>query len=228
MNPSQLTPRQIEKTKVVLFALCLLPLVRLFHGALDHGLGANPIEFTQRFLGTWTFNFLLITLAVTPLRKLTGWHWLVRLRRMLGLFVFFYATMHLLTWLALDNFFEWRAIAADILKRPYITVGFAAYVLLVPLAATSSNAMVRRLGGRRWQNLHRSIYAIAILGVVHYWWLVKKDVTWPLIYGVMVAMLLAMRALWREKERRLQRAGARGPAIARPEFSVVKFMPRRK
>ena len=124
MNLSKLTPAQLEKIKVVLFALCLLPLVRLFYGALNQGLGANPIEFMQRFLGTWTFNFLLITLMVTPLRKLTGWHWLIRLRRMLGLFAFFYATMHLLNWLVLDNFFDWRAIVADILKRPYITVGF--------------------------------------------------------------------------------------------------------
>lgn len=228
MNPNKLTPNQIEKIKIVLFAVCLLPLARLFYGALNHGLGANPIEFIQRFLGAWTFNFLLITLAVTPLRKLTGWHWLIRLRRMLGLFAFFYATLHLLNWLVLDNFFEWRAIAADILKRPYITVGFAAFVLLVPLAATSSNAMVRRLGGRRWQNLHRSIYAVAILGVVHYWWLVKKDVTWPLIYGVMVAILLGARALSRDRERRLQHAGARGPAIPQPRLSVIKFMPRRK
>ena len=228
MNLRNLTPSQIEKTKVVLFALCLLPLVRLFYGALNQGLGANPIEFMQRFLGTWTFNFLLITLTVTPLRKLTGWHWLIRLRRMLGLYTFFYATMHLLNWLVLDNFFDWRAIIADILKRPYITVGFAAFALLVPLAATSSNAMVRRLGGRRWQNLHRSVYAVAILGVAHYWWLVKKDVTWPLIYGVMVALLLGVRALWREKERRLQRAGARGPAMPQPQESVIRFAPRRR
>lgn len=225
---SKLTPTQLEKTKVIVFALCLLPLVRLFYGALNQGLGANPIEFMQRFLGTWTFNFLLITLMVTPLRKLTGWHWLIRLRRMFGLFAFFYATMHLLNWLVLDNYFDWRAIVADILKRPYITVGFAAFALLVPLAGTSSNAMVRRLGGRRWQSLHRSVYAVAILGVVHYWWLVKKDVTWPLIYGVMVALLLGVRALWREKERRLQRAGARGPAMPQPQASVVRFVPRKR
>lgn len=228
MNLNKLTPTQLEKIKVVLFALCLLPLVRLFHGALNQGLGANPIEFMQRFLGTWTFNFLLITLAVTPLRKLTGWHWLIRLRRMLGLFAFFYATMHLLNWLVLDNFFDWRAIVADILKRPYITVGFAAYALLVPLAGTSSNAMVRRLGGRRWQNLHRSVYAVAILSVVHYWWLVKKDVTWPLIYGVIVAVLLGVRALWREQERRLQRTGVRGPAVPQPQTSIIRFVPRKR
>ncbi|MBS1138365.1 MAG: sulfoxide reductase heme-binding subunit YedZ [Proteobacteria bacterium] len=230
MNLTNLTPGQIDRIRAVLFVLCLLPLARLFHAAVEDQLGANPIEFLQRSLGTWTFNFLLITLAVTPLRKATGWHWLIRLRRMFGLFAFFYATMHFLNWLVLDQFFDWRAIVLDIAKRPYVTVGFTAFLLMLPLAATSSNAMVRRLGGRRWQNLHRTVYAIAILGTVHYWWLVKKDITLPLVYTALVALLLGLRALWRQQERQRQLDGAYGTGapIPQPQVSVVKFMPRRK
>ena len=197
MNLTNLTPGQIDRIRAVLFVLCLLPLARLFHAAVEDQLGANPIEFLQRSLGTWTFNFLLITLAVTPLRKATGWHWLIRLRRMFGLFAFFYATMHFLNWLVLDQFFDWRAIVLDIAKRPYVTVGFTAFLLMLPLAATSSNAMVRRLGGRRWQNLHRTVYAIAILGTVHYWWLVKKDITQPAIFAAVLAVLLGFRVVHR-------------------------------
>lgn len=225
------TPGQIEKIRAAIFVLCLLPLAHLFHGAIEDQLGANPIEFIQRSLGAWTFNFLLITLAVTPLRKATGWHWLIRLRRMFGLFAFFYATMHFLNWLMLDQSLDWRAIVLDVTKRPYIAVGFTAFLLMLPLAATSSNSMVKRLGGRRWQNLHRTAYAIAILGTVHYWWLVEKDYNLPLVYAVLVAALLGMRALWREQERRRQLGGAYGrvraaPISPRPQ--VIKFMPRRK
>ena len=208
--------RQILALKTVLFLLCLTPLSRLIWGAWRDALGANPIEFIQNSLGTWTLNFLLITLAVSPLRKLSGWHWLLRLRRMLGLFAFAYALLHLFSYLWLDQFFDWQAIAKDILKRPFITVGMAAFILLVPLAATSSNAMIRRLGGRRWQRLHRSIYAISILAVLHYWWLVKRDVTLPAVYAVLLSLLLLVRAFWREQERRRQLAGKR-PAV----FTVV-------
>ena len=155
-------------------------------------MGANPIEFITRSTGTWTLVGLLITLSVTPLRRLTGRADLIRLRRMLGLFAFFYACLHFTTYIWLDQFFEPAAIAKDIVKRPFITVGFTAFVLLIPLAATSTNAMMRRLG-RRWQQLHRLIYPIALLGVVHYLWLVKKDLTEPLIYGAVLAVLLAMR-----------------------------------
>ena len=199
--------RQLTALKLALFCLCLVPLARLAWGAWHDALGANPIEFIQRFLGTWTLNFLLITLAVSPLRKLSGWHWLLRLRRMLGLYAFCYALLHLVSYLWLDQFFDWQAIAKDIVKRPFITVGMSAFILLLPLAMTSSNAMVRRLGGRRWQQLHRSVYAIAIFGVVHYWWLVKLDITLPAIYAVLLAILLGIRALWREQERRRQQNG---------------------
>jgi sulfoxide reductase heme-binding subunit YedZ len=201
----QPSSRQIAALKTALFLLCLLPVARLVVGAVQDELGANPIEFITRSLGTWTLNFLLITLAVTPLRHLTGLHWLLRLRRMLGLFVFFYASLHLATYLWLDQFFDVMAIAKDVVKRPFITAGFTAFVLLVPLAATSNNAMVRRLGGKRWARLHRAVYAIAIIGVIHYWWLVKKDITQPLLYAVLLGLLLGFRAwrLARERQRQL-------------------------
>jgi sulfoxide reductase heme-binding subunit YedZ len=201
------TPRQLAGIKAVLFALCLLPLLRLLWGAWHDELGANPIEFITRSLGTWTLNFLLITLTVTPLRKASGWAWLTRLRRMLGLFVFFYVFLHLSSYLWLDQFFDWTAIAKDIVKRPFITVGMAACILLVPLAATSNNAMIRRLGGRRWQALHRSIYVIGIFAVTHYWWLVKKDVALPGVYAGILGLLLLFRIFWRYREKPKQRSG---------------------
>ena len=191
--------------KPLLFVLCLVPLARLGWGAWQDELGANPIEFIQRSLGDWTLNFLLLTLTISPLRKLAGWHWLLRWRRMLGLYAFCYALLHLASYLWLDQFFDWQAIAKDILKRPFITVGMSAFLLLLPLAATSSNAMIRRLGGRHWQRLHRAIYVIAILGVVHYWWLVKRDITLPALYAALLASLLGIRALWRVQEQRLSR-----------------------
>ncbi|MBI3523392.1 MAG: sulfoxide reductase heme-binding subunit YedZ [Betaproteobacteria bacterium] len=203
-NPSA---RQLSVLKVITFALCLAPLARLVWGALDDTLGANPIEFITRSLGTWALNFLLITLTVSPLRKLSGWNWLLRLRRMLGLFAFFYVVLHLTTYLWLDQFFDLQAIAKDILKRPFITVGMSAFVLLIPLALTSNNAMIKRLGGKRWQKLHRAVYAIGILGVLHYWWMVKLDTTLPQVYAVLLALLLGIRAIWREQERRRQLAG---------------------
>jgi sulfoxide reductase heme-binding subunit YedZ len=144
-----------------------------------NALGANPIETITRASGEWALRFLLITLAVTPLRRLTGLHWLLRLRRMLGLYAFAYAAAHFTIYLWLDQFFDWGAIARDILERPFITVGFAAFVLLIPLAATSNSFAIRRLGGRQWQALHRSVYAIAIFAVLHFWWLVKADIGRP-------------------------------------------------
>jgi sulfoxide reductase heme-binding subunit YedZ len=202
------SPKQISTIKTVVFLLCLIPVAQLALGAYQDTLGANPIEAITHGTGDWTLRMLLITLCVTPLRKLTGLHWVLRLRRMLGLFAFAYAGMHFMTYLWLDQFFELSAIAKDIMKRPFITVGFAAFVLLVPLAATSNNFAIRRLGGRRWQSLHRSVYAISMFGVVHYWWLVKKDITEPLIYALILAALLGIRAWWREQERRRQNAGA--------------------
>jgi sulfoxide reductase heme-binding subunit YedZ len=214
------TPRQLAAIKAVLFALCLVPLAHLGWGAWNDQLGANPIEFVTRSLGTWTLNLLLLTLTVTPLRKATGWAWLTRLRRMLGLFAFFYAALHLSSYLWLDQFFDWTAIAKDILKRPFITVGMAAFLLLVPLAVTSNNGMIRRLGGRRWQILHRSIYPIGIFSVTHYWWLVKKDIALPAIYAAILATLLGLRLLWRFQERR-KRPGEDARRTSGPAVPVV-------
>ncbi|MEW6515024.1 MAG: protein-methionine-sulfoxide reductase heme-binding subunit MsrQ [Pseudomonadota bacterium] len=203
----------IALLKFVVFMLSLLPLAYYGWGAWHDTLGANPIEAVTRGMGTWTLNFLLITLAVTPLRKLTGWHAALRLRRMLGLFSFFYAVLHLTSYLWFDQFFDWGEIARDIIERPFITVGMAAFVLLVPLAATSTNWAIRRLGGRRWQALHRTVYAIGILAVLHYSWLVKADQSQPLLYGGILAVLLGLRAWWREVERRDQLAGKYQPKI---------------
>ena len=185
----------LRNPKRWLFAVCLLPLARLFALGASGGLGANPIEFVTHSTGTWTLVGLLVTLAVTPLRRLTGRAELIRYRRMLGLFAFFYACLHFITYIWLDQFFDLAGIGKDIVKRPFITVGFAAFVLLIPLAATSNHAMMRRLG-RHWQQLHRLIYPIAVLGVIHYVWLVKKDVTQPLLFGAVLALLLAMRLPW--------------------------------
>lgn len=185
----------IGRIKAVVVLAGLLPLVRLGVLGVTDGLTANPIEFITRSTGTWTLVFLLVTLTVSPLRRITGMHWLLRLRRTLGLTAFFYGCLHLLTYLWLDQFFDPAAILRDVVKRPFITVGFTAFVLMVPLAITSTNAMVRRLGGRRWQMLHRLVYAVAIAGVVHYWWLVKADVREPAVYAAVLGALLGMR-LW--------------------------------
>lgn len=179
--------------KAAVFALCLMPLGRLGWLASSDSLGANPIEHITRATGWWTLAFLLITLTVTPARRLLSIPWLLRLRRMLGLFAFFYACLHFTTYLWLDQFFDWAAMLKDIAKRPFITAGFTAFVLLIPLAATSTNAMVKRLGARRWQALHRTVYVIATLGVVHFWWLVKKDVTEPAWFAAVLSALLSAR-----------------------------------
>jgi methionine sulfoxide reductase heme-binding subunit len=181
--------------KVAVFALCMAPLISLGRRALNGDLGANPIEFITHFTGDWTLRFLVMTLTVTPLRKLLRWPELVRFRRMLGLFAFFYGCLHLLTYVWLDKFFAWGDMLRDVAKRPFITAGFTAFVLLLPLAVTSTAGWIRRLGGKRWQKLHRLIYVIAVAGVVHYYWLVKSDIRLPLFYGMLVVLLLAYRAV---------------------------------
>ncbi|HEY3302518.1 MAG TPA: protein-methionine-sulfoxide reductase heme-binding subunit MsrQ [Candidatus Binatia bacterium] len=178
--------------KVFAFGACFIPLGLLGWDGYHGNLGANPIEVVTRSTGTWTLVFLLITLAITPLRKLTGWNELIKFRRMLGLCAFFYACLHFTTYAWLDQFFDVAAIVKDVAKQPFITVGFASFVLLIPLAVTSTGAMVRRLG-KRWQQLHRLIYLIAIGGVIHYGWLVKADDRLPLIYGAILAALLCYR-----------------------------------
>jgi len=187
--------------KPAVFLLCLAPLANLAWTAWRDGLGANPIEAITHSTGTWTLVFLLVTLTVTPLRRLSGWHALIRLRRMFGLYAFFYAMLHFSTFLVLDHFFDLATIGKDILKRPYITVGFASFVLLWPLALTSTNAMVRRLGGRNWQRLHRLVYVIAAGGVLHYLWLVKKDIREPVLYGLVLVVLLGARVAYALRQR---------------------------
>ena len=189
--------------KAVLFIASLIPVLRLSWFAYSDQLGANPIELITRSLGTWTLVFLLITLSITPVRKLSGWAWLIKLRRMAGLFAFFYASLHFITYIWLDQFFDFSSIYKDVIKRPFITIGFAAFVMLIPLAATSTNAMIKKLGGQLWQKLHRLVYLIAIFAVLHYWWLVKKDITQPLIYAAVLTLLLVYRVWSRSTQNKL-------------------------
>lgn len=185
--------------KPLVFAACLVPFAWLLWRGFTGQLGANPIETLERYTGDWTLRFLLIALAVTPLRQLTGWNRVVRFRRMLGLYAFFYACLHFLSYFAIDQFFDLQAIVDDIAKRPYITVGFASFVLLIPLAVTSTNRMMRRLGGKRWQALHRTVYAVGVGGVLHYLWLVKADYREPLLYAAILALLLGYRLVKRRR-----------------------------
>ena len=198
-----MTQKSIRTLKILLFLVCLTPLAKRvleIFGVAGLSLGANPVEELIHRFGIWGLNFLLITLAVTPLRRLTGKNWLLRFRRMLGLFAFFYVLMHFLTYAGLDQRFYLSAILEDIAERPYITVGFTAFLLLIPLAATSTNAMMKRLG-RRWQKLHRLVYIIAILGVCHFYWQVKLDTLEPLIYAAILAVLLAYRIKGRKRRK---------------------------
>lgn len=196
MNIRNPRPKTIAFLKQGIFWVSLIPLLKLIGDGVLGQLGANPIEKIIRTTGYWTLTLLLVTLAVTPLRRLSGWPWPGRFRRMLGLFAFFYACLHLLSYLVLDQFFDWPAIVKDIAKRPYITVGFAAYLLLFPLALTSTDGMVRRLGGKRWRALHRLVYPIAVLGGLHFWWLVKKDISRPGVDAAILVVLLGFRLLW--------------------------------
>ena len=186
----------------MVFALCVLPALLVFSDAFEitGRLGANPIEEIQDRFGIWTLRFIMITLAVTPLRRITAWNWLIRFRRLLGLFAFLYALMHFLTWLILDQELLLSAITEDITERPFITLGFTAFLLLTAMAVTSTNGMRRRLG-RRWQQLHYVVYAVGALGVSHYWWQVKADIQEPLIYAVILATLLGYR-LWHRLRRK--------------------------
>ena len=203
-------------TKVVLFLLCLIPLGGLIWRAFHHGLGANPVEFIQLTTGRWTLRFLVFTLCITPLRKLFKLPDLIRFRRMLGLFAFFYVCLHFLTYLGPDQSFDLAGMWKDVAKRPFITVGFTAFVLLIPLAATSTAGWIRRLGGKRWQALHRSIYLAAVCGVIHYYWLVKSDVRKPVSYGALVAILL----LWRLGDWFFKRRSQVPARVAAPSVSV--------
>ena len=184
--------------KPVIFLLCLFPLAWLLWGAFNDTLGANPAETLTRETGEWTLRFLLITLLVTPARKILGWPWLIKLRRMLGLFVFFYALMHLLTYVWFDQFFDVNEIIKDVIKRPFIALGFTAFLLLIPLALTSTNKMIRRLK-KNWVKLHKLIYLIAVLGLLHFIFLVKADYLQPVIYSFILLPLLVYRAYYEKK-----------------------------
>jgi sulfoxide reductase heme-binding subunit YedZ len=185
-------PTVLSRLKGVLFGACLFPFAQLLYYGFADDLTANPIEFITRFTGSWALILLLASLSVTPLRKILGWNDLIKYRRMLGLFAFFYALLHFSTYMVLDHFFDFPAIVKDIIKRPYVTAGFTGFVLMIPLAITSTAAMIRRLG-KRWQQLHRLVYIAAIAAVVHFYWLVKADIRRPVQYGAVLLLLLGIR-----------------------------------
>jgi sulfoxide reductase heme-binding subunit YedZ len=207
-------------TKVVVFFLCLIPLGELVWRGFHNGLGANPVESIQLTTGDWTLRFLVFTLSITPFRKLLNLPDLIRFRRMLGLFAFSYLCIHFLTYLVLDQSLDPSAIWKDVAKRPFITVGFLGFLLLLPLAITSTAGWIRRLGGKRWQRLHRAIYFAAICGVIHYYWKVKSDVRMPLFYGALVGILL----LWRLGDWFFKRRSAAGAKLS-PQHAPANPVP---
>jgi sulfoxide reductase heme-binding subunit YedZ len=201
------TARQVSALKAAIFVLGLVPVAKMAYLTITGQL-VEPLEHITRGTGDWVLYFLCMTLAVTPLRRLTGWSWLARLRREIGLFAFFYACLHFMTFLWFDHFFDVTEMWKDVLKRPFITVGFIAFLLLVPLAVTSTNGMIKRLGGKRWQWLHRLVYVIAPLGILHFWWMkaAKHNFQQPIIFGTIVALLLGLRLYWK-----LTKAGQGAP-----------------
>ena len=198
--------------KVVVWAVALTPLAGLLYGYVTDNLTVNPIEYVTRELGEATIRLLLATLALTPLRLVTGWSWPITLRRLLGLFAFFYATLHFGVWIVLDHFFDWHTMGNDIVKRPWITVGVSALVLLVPLAATSTTGMIKRLGGRSWRRLHRLVYVAGVLGCLHYIWLAKKVLIQPWVYAGVLATLLGIRLVAAARDYARARRTAAPPA----------------
>ncbi len=213
---AQLSARALGRVRAALFVAALLPLLRLVALGFADRLGANPVEFVTRSTGTWTLVMLCLTLAVTPLRHLLGWPWLIRLRRLLGLYAFFYAVLHFGTWVWLDQWFDLASMIADVVERPFVTAGFTAFLLMLPLAATSTQAMMRRLG-HRWQELHRLVYAIAVLGVLHFWWhkAGKNDLAEPMAYAAVVGVLLGLRVLRQLLRRRHAPGSARQAPLER-------------
>ena len=204
--------------KVLVFLCCLAPAAQLAWRFWKQDLGPNPLEFLEHFTGNWTLRLLVITLAVTPLRKLLSLPDLIRFRRMTGLFAFFYGCLHFLTYLYFDKLFNLHEILKDVAKRPFITAGFTAFILMVPLALTSTRGWIRRLGGRGWQRIHRLIYISGIAGAVHYYWLVKSDIRLPVFYGSLVALLLLARVLYWANGRRAHTH----PAAERPVEAVSR------
>jgi len=219
------TPRGRRRVaKIVLFVACLAPAAWILYVALTGQLAAEPIKDLEHRTGDWAIRFILLTLAVTPIRRLTGWNEVIRYRRMVGLFAFFYVTVHFLTYLVLDQFFAWHYIVEDVAKRPYITVGFASFLMLIPLAVTSTRGWIRRLGGKRWNRLHTLIYVAAAGGVLHYLWLVKADERVPIAYGTILVVLLAARLAHRRSHQRTARrvAPARLPVQDEPAVGGVE------
>jgi len=209
---------KLRTIKIAIFIGALVPLGRLAWKAFHQGLGANPIEVITHSTGDWTLILILTTLSITPLRKLTKQYWLIGVRRMIGLFAFFYGCLHLTTYIWLDKFFDWHEMIKDIAKRPFITVGFTAFVLLIPLAITSTRGWIRRLG-KNWQRLHRLIYLSAIAGVIHYIWLVKADLRKPLQYAFVLGVLLVYRIIvWLSEARKKLASGA----VAQPPAEVTE------
>lgn len=202
---------RLNHLRLLVFVAALAPALWLVWALFTDHLGANPFEALTRRSGEWTLRFLLLTLLMTPLRDWTGWRWPVRLRRMLGLYAFFYGALHLFTWLWFDQFFDWPAIGEEIVRRPFITAGMGAMLILLALAVTSTRGMMRHLG-RRWKPLHRTAYAALLLGVLHHFWLVKADLLWPVIYAVLAGVLLGHR-LWQRCRRPARVAGI--PAVWR-------------
>lgn len=193
-------PAHFKLIKKIIFLACLWPLVRLVWLGLNEDLGANPIEFVERSTGYWALFFLMISLSLTPFRFITKIFWPIQLRRMLGLYMFFYAILHLITYLYLDYGFDWYEIKKDIVKHPYVIVGLMAFILTMPLAITSTNRMIKKLGVR-WKKIHQSVYLIAILGVTHFWWLVKKDIREPVIFAVVLIVLLGIRIYFKQRKK---------------------------
>ncbi len=194
-------PKLARIAKAVLFVACLLPLAKIGLDALDAKLTANPVAEVMNRLGFWTLSFLVLSLTATPLKALFGWTFPMRVRRMVGLFAFFYAALHFTTYVALDQTFDFSDILQDVVKRKFITVGFLAFILLIPLAITSTDRAVKRLGFRRWKRIHRLVYAAAVLGIVHFVWRVKADLLQPLLFAAALAVLFAVRFGLRDRKR---------------------------
>lgn len=197
--------KSFDLVRRVIFAAALTPAAVLVYGAFTNGLTANPIDYITDTTGTWALTCLILSLTITPLRRLTGRNELIKLRRMLGLFAFFYACLHLLTWSVLDWFFDVASMASDIVERPFITIGMLTFLLLLPLAVTSTAGMMRRLG-RRWQLLHRLVYVTALTAIIHFWWLVKADIREPRLWAVALSVLLGFRVWWSLRTRMFSRS----------------------
>ena len=205
--------------KPAVFVACLVPVGQLLYYAWTDDLTANPIEFVTRFTGSWALIILMASLSITPLRKVLGWNELIKFRRMLGLFAFSYALLHFSTYIALDHFFDFHAIGKDIIKRPYVTAGFTAFAVMIPLVVTSTAAMIRRLG-KHWQQLHRLVYIAALAAAIHFYWLVKADIRRPVQYGAVLALLLGYRLMAKWAPLIAERFASRSAAVARAPAKI--------